>query len=125
LISNPSIVAEPSRFSKCKLCSILAYFILFFTSILFFNARSCNNLQPFFIIKSIYKTFIPLLYKPLNSLLDFIKDTTHPHTKSVVQLMMRRRWGGALESVWVWDMIYSPSFEDNKMPTKVNCFVLL
>jgi len=29
-----------------------------------------------------------------NSLLDFIKDTTHPHTKSVVQLMMRRGGGG-------------------------------
>jgi hypothetical protein len=29
---------------------------------------------------SIYKTFIPLS-TTFNSLLDFIKDTTHPHTK--------------------------------------------
>ncbi len=48
LISNPSIIPEPSRFSKCKLCSILAFFILFFLQSCFFNARSCNNLQPSF-----------------------------------------------------------------------------
>jgi hypothetical protein len=37
-----------------------------------------------------------------NSLLDFIKDTTHPHTKSVVQLMMRRGGRGkGGEGLWI------------------------
>ncbi len=93
----------------------LLFLSSFFFNPLFFNARSCNNLQPFFFFLVAFTKRLFHFVQPFNSLLDFIKDTTHPHTKSVVQLMMRREGEGGGFGISVgWDMIYSPSFEDNK-----------